>query len=279
MAVRLWQTLLDLEFDRRDKLVCLGGGVITDLGGFVGSTYKRGIKTYHIPTSLLGMVDASIGGKTGINFQGFKNQVGTFNGEIKTLICPQFLSSLPQEELLSGFAEMIKHAVLDGTEHLEKLLKLGAVDANSLSPLIEQSARFKERIVALDFQESGARQQLNFGHTIGHAIEAFSHAKDEALTHGHCVALGMLVELILHDCQTEDFDFLQSSVRKLVTAHFDTTPLAKLSAEKLLPYLLHDKKNQGESVMMTQLEGVGKYTGVTPINMDNLDRVIASISE
>lgn len=279
VAVHLWQTLLELEFDRRDTLVCLGGGVITDLGGFIGSTYKRGINTFHIPTSLLGMVDASIGGKTGVNFQGLKNQIGTFEGGLKTLICPQFLDTLPREELFSGFAEMIKHGALDSAQHFDQLKNLDSVDANSISSLVEQSARFKERIVALDFQETGARQQLNFGHTIGHAIEAITHARNHPLSHGHCVALGMVVELNLRENESQDFLILKSEVNQLITAFFDKSPLATMTTIDLTPYLLHDKKNQGDSIMMTKLDGVGTYTGVTPVIIDHLAQALSEAIE
>ena len=275
VAANLWQTLVELKFDRRDTLICLGGGVITDLGGFIGATYKRGINTFHIPTSLLGMVDASIGGKTGINFQGLKNQIGTFERELKTLIFPQFLDTLPQEELLSGFAEMIKHGALDSAQHLDQLKNLDSVNAESISSLVEQSARFKERIVTLDFQESGARQQLNFGHTVGHAIEAITHARNQPLSHGHCVALGMIVELNLHENKSKNFLKLKSEVNQLISAFFDKSPLAAITTIDLTPYLLHDKKNQGDSIMMTKLDGIGTYAGVTPVNLDNLAQALS----
>lgn len=277
MVTQLWQVLIDHDFDRNDTLICLGGGVITDLGGFIGSTFKRGIRTYHIPTSLLAMVDASIGGKTGINFGGFKNQIGTFNGLIKTFICPEFLSSLPQDELLSGFAEMIKHGVLDSREHLQQLLELNALNPTTIGPLVEYSARFKEKIVEMDFQESGKRQQLNFGHTLGHAIEALQHSRGLPLSHGHCVALGMLAEIELHEDENDEFSFLQESLRQLIIPNYDLAPLKSISTEELLPFLIKDKKNQGDDIMMTHLAGVGKYKGVMPLDPGEIDEALSSI--
>jgi 3-dehydroquinate synthase len=200
----VWDFLFKHHATREAILINLGGGVITDLGGFAAATYMRGIRFVNIPTSLLAMVDASSGGKTGIDYNGVKNGIGTFTPPLATLIHPNFLRTLPTTELLSGFAEMLKHALITNKEEwirllqfaLDDLAKEQLVEILSTTSVIQTSIQIKENIVAQDPYETGLRKILNFGHTIGHAIESAT-IDNNPLPHGYCVLWGMLAEVYL----------------------------------------------------------------------------------
>ncbi|MFZ4786170.1 MAG: 3-dehydroquinate synthase [Flavobacteriales bacterium] len=256
IAHQLWQHLAEAEADRHALFINLGGGVITDLGGFVASTYKRGIPFIHIPTSLMAMTDAAIGGKTGIDLEHIKNAVGTFALPIETYICPAFLDTLPENELLSGFAEMIKHGII-ADETLFQTLELIDLDQlHTLSLFVERSAQIKEQIVAEDPNEKGKRKLLNFGHTVGHAIESVTLNRQHHISHGHAVALGMLVEAqIAHDLNllaSSD----QSRISALITKFF--TLDQAITFEELLPYLKQDKKNIHGEIRMALPLNIGQ---------------------
>ena len=184
MAQRIWKKLLRRHADRDTILVNLGGGVITDLGGFVASCYQRGIRFVNVPTTLLAMVDAAIGGKTGVDFNGGKNQIGTFAEPLEVLVSPIYLSTLPQREILSGLAEMLKYGYVADSSMLN-------VNMGNYEQYLLRAGRIKREIVALDPTDHGERMVLNFGHTLGHAIESWSLANDHPLRHGEAVALGM----------------------------------------------------------------------------------------
>ena len=250
---RIWKTLLKHHADRNALLINLGGGTITDLGGFAASTYKRGIKFINIPTTLLAMVDASIGGKTGIDFGGAKNQIGTFAESEAVLVKPDFLITLPPMELLSGLAEMLKYGFV--------------VDANLLNVNLEnyqqhiiRCGEIKREIVAQDPTEKGLRKILNFGHTFGHAIESHCLTTDYPLLHGEAVALGMVGSLWLSVKQCGlDEKVLQDFERQLPMLLSETeTSLSEADIEPILGYLVHDKKNKGEKPQFVLLEAVGK---------------------
>src|SRR5215217_558057 len=195
-CIGIWKTLLDFGADRKCLMINLGGGVITDMGGFVASTYKRGIDFINIPTTLLSQVDASVGGKTGIDIDNVKNMVGTFSLPQMVFIETAFLKTLPQRELLSGFAEMIKHGLIYDKPYYEKLKA-----SNYLTPAAEdiyRSVEIKNEVVTIDPHEKNLRKILNFGHTIGHAVEGYSLANDEnPLTHGEAIAIGFVCEAAL----------------------------------------------------------------------------------
>jgi 3-dehydroquinate synthase len=186
--------------DRKSLVVCLGGGTITDMGGFAASTYKRGVSLVHLPTTVLAMVDAAIGGKTGVNtemqenFGLLKNQIGTFYNPKMVGINHNWLQSLKEEEILSGWGEMVKHALLKGGKHLKELMKLSP-KLEDLSPLLIRSARIKEAIVNRDEKEIGERASLNLGHTVGHAIESLAHDQGREMKHGVAVAWGLVFAL------------------------------------------------------------------------------------
>ena len=250
---RIWKTLMRHHADRNALLINLGGGVITDLGGFAASTYKRGIKFINIPTTLLAMVDAAIGGKTGIDFGGGKNQIGTFAEAEEVIIDPVFLETLPQRELLSGMTEMLKYGFIADVNLLN-------VNMENYQQFIARCCEIKREIVAQDPTEKGLRKILNFGHTLGHAIESHCLTTDHPLLHGEAVALGMWGALWLSVKQTGlDEMVLRDYEKKLpmLLSEADIS-LSEVDIDPILGYLVHDKKNKGEKPQFVLLEAVGK---------------------
>lgn len=250
---QIWETLMQHHADRNALLINLGGGVVTDLGGFSASTYKRGIKFVNVPTTLLAMVDAAIGGKTGIDFGGAKNQVGTFAEAEKVLIDPTFLKTLPRREILSGFSEILKYGFIADPNLLE-------INLDNYQNSILRAGEIKREIVAKDPRESGLRKILNFGHTIGHVIESHSLATSSPLLHGEAVALGMQTALWLSvkHCglgETVLTDFEKRLPRLLSETEIYLT---EEDMELMMRLLAHDKKNSNESCRFVLLEEVGK---------------------
>ena len=250
---RIWKTLMKHHTDRNALLINLGGGVITDLGGFAASTYKRGIKFINIPTTLLAMVDAAIGGKTGIDFGGGKNQIGTFAEAEEVIIDPVFLETLPERELLSGMAEMLKYGFISDANLLN-------VNMKNYQQFITHCVEIKREIVAQDPMEKGLRKMLNFGHTIGHAIESHCLTTDYPLLHGEAVALGMLGALWLSVKQLGlDESVLRNFENQLSMLLSEAEiSLSEADIEPILGYLVHDKKNKGEKPQFVLLKAVGK---------------------
>ena len=250
---RIWKTLMKYHADRNALLINLGGGVITDLGGFAASTYKRGIKFINIPTTLLAMVDAAIGGKTGIDFGGGKNQIGTFAEAEDVIVDPVFLETLPQRELLSGMSEMLKYGFIAD----DNLLK---VNLENYLQFVARAGEIKREIVAQDPTEKGLRKVLNFGHTLGHAIESHCLATDHPLLHGEAVALGMLGALWLSVKQLgSDKSVLQNFENQIpIFLSEAEISLSDADIDPILSYLVHDKKIIGERPQFVLLEEVGK---------------------
>ena len=264
-VMHIWDFLLENNVTRRGILVCVGGGVLTDIGGFAAATYKRGIEYINIPTTLLAMVDASSGGKTGINYGGLKNSIGCFAPPKETIMDVKWLKTLPIREMLSGFGEMLKTGLVEnaasGTQHTkglwEELLQydLEEMDVEKLTPLIERCVAVKQQIVANDPQEEGLRKVLNFGHTFGHALEEKSLG---TMPHGYAVVYGMIAELYLSvvklGCHREP---LQQLTQLMI--HYYGRPECKCSdRSQLIELMQRDKKNerQGE-INCTLLQDVG----------------------
>lgn len=195
----IWRQLIMQGATRRSLVVNIGGGVVTDMGGFAAATFKRGVRFINVPTTLLAAVDAAVGGKTGINFLDFKNEIGAFCNADAVIISTVLFSTLPSRELLSGYAEMIKHGLLSSAEDYNSLLDFDILHANleRLLPLLEKSVKVKERIVEEDPHEKGLRRALNLGHTAGHAFESLAMQRSHPIPHGFAVAYGILVEMIL----------------------------------------------------------------------------------
>ena len=250
---RIWKTLMRHHADRNALLINLGGGVITDLGGFAASTYKRGIKFINVPTTLLGMIDAAIGGKTGIDFGGGKNQIGTFAEPLGVIVNPVFLQTLDEREIFSGLAEMLKYGFIADANLLN-------VNLENYQQHIARCDEIKREIVATDPKEKGLRKVLNFGHTLGHAIESHCLTTDYPLLHGEAVTLGMqgALWLSLKQCG------LQGSVLQNFENQFPMllseaeVQLSEADVDPIMNYLSFDKKNKGEKPQFVLLEAIGK---------------------
>ena len=261
----VWAELQRMGATRHSLLINLGGGMVTDLGGFAASTFKRGLAYINIPTTLLSMVDASVGGKTGINFGGLKNEIGVFNNANSVILDTIFLKTMDQENILSGYAEMLKHGLiseekmwaellnfnldhLDGLDNQEFLVQLGRMLADSVA--------VKQRIVTEDPTEHGIRKALNLGHTAGHAFESLALERKPIL-HGYAVAYGLVVELYLCCVKT---GFPQDKMRQTVAfikEHYGRMPITCDDYPKLIELMHHDKKNVGTDINFTLLGGIG----------------------
>ncbi|MFZ1693410.1 MAG: 3-dehydroquinate synthase [Flavobacteriales bacterium] len=254
----IWQHLTVRAADREAMLINLGGGVVTDLGGFIAGAYKRGIRCMHVPTTLMGMVDAAIGGKTGIDLGGVKNMVGVFHDPVGVYVHVPFLRSLGKRELLNGVAEMVKHGLVRDTSHYQALRDAPLHDLDVLTPLVERSAAIKAEVVAADPRESGTRKLLNFGHTIGHGIEAFSwEGGQRALLHGEAVALGMIAEAWL----SWRHGLLERAACDRIAEHLLSLykPYALQGDEdhRIIELMRNDKKNSAGQFRFTLLTGIG----------------------
>lgn len=256
----LWNTLTELGADRKSLLINIGGGVLTDMGGFVASTFKRGIKFINVPTTLLSMVDASTGGKTGIDLGNLKNQIGVFNIPEMVLIHPKFLNTLDARQLRSGLAEMMKHGLIADKNHWKDLNNLHEFEIENLRKLIETSVNIKISIVDKDPKEQGLRKVLNFGHTIGHAIETFYMNTDKMLFHGEAIAIGMIAEAYLASIKTglnkEDAD----TIKNIILEYFPKTTINKDDFPTILNLMKHDKKNENGAINFSLLKDIGSCT-------------------
>lgn len=255
----VWQFLSENGANRQSLLINLGGGMLTDLGGFAAATFKRGIRFINIPTTLLGAVDAAVGGKTGVNFNGLKNEIGAFVPAIAVLIDSNFFRTLDIRNLLSGYAEMLKHALLDSSAALEKILRfnLNSIDYQQLNDLLFESVLVKERMVEEDPAEQGIRKALNLGHTFGHAFESLSHEIKRPVPHGYAVAWGTVCELYLSFMK---LGFDQKGLMKItrfVKEYYGTFVFDCIHYQRLYELMLHDKKNESSAVNFTLLVGVG----------------------
>ena len=256
--VHVWESLQQGKATRHSLLINLGGGMVTDLGGFAASTYKRGINFINIPTTLLAMVDASVGGKTGINFGGLKNEIGVFNDAEFVLLDTNWLRTLDEENIRSGYAEMLKHGLIaDDTMWAELInFNLAQPDLRQLASMLDKSVRIKERIVAEDPHEKGIRKALNLGHTFGHAFESWA-MKRQPVLHGYAVAFGLIAELYLATTQT---DFPTERMRQTVNfirAYYGSIPITCNDYPELIELMHHDKKNRGNEINVTLLGGIG----------------------
>lgn len=257
-AIDLYTQLINYGADRDSLLINLGGGMVCDLGGFVASTFKRGIEFIHIPTTVLSQVDAALGGKTGVNMGPLKNMIGTFKRPSQTLIFPEFLNTLPKSEVMSGFAEILKHALIADKELWETLIHAPYIDLPLIKSVIPQAMKVKEDIVQRDFEEQGERKKLNFGHTIGHALESFVlESPEKDLLHGEAVALGMICESYL-SMKSKGISADQlDSICEFIAAHFKPMDLDRMQFHRLIEIMRHDKKNKQSRINFTLLNGIG----------------------
>ncbi len=260
ICMGVWEAMSQYNADRQSLLINLGGGVVTDLGGFVASTYMRGIDYINVPTSLLAMVDASVGGKTGVDLGVLKNQVGVISEGAMILIDISFLGTLPQNQMISGFAEMLKHGLITDKKYWTTLTNLQDLDISDLDQLIYDSVIIKNNIVAEDPREKGLRKTLNFGHTLGHAIESYFLENDakKTLLHGEAIAIGMILEAYLSTkvcgLSSDDLSEISDSILKT----FSKIQFEEKDYEYILELMKHDKKNSHGVIKFVLLEAIGK---------------------
>ena len=255
----VWQALSEQGATRHSLLINLGGGMVTDLGGFAAATFKRGIAYINIPTTLLSMVDASVGGKTGINFNGLKNEIGVFAPASSVLLETEFLRSLDAHNFFSGYAEMLKHGLISTPEHLAELLSFDTeqIDYAALKAMVGRSVQVKENIVEQDPKEHGIRKALNLGHTIGHAFESLALAENRPVLHGYAVAWGIVCELYLSHIKT---GFPKEKMRQtiqFIKENYGAFAFNCKQYDRLYELMLHDKKNTAGIINFTLLKEVG----------------------
>ena len=255
----VWKELSDQGATRHSLMINLGGGMVTDLGGFAASTFKRGFQYINIPTTLLAMVDASVGGKTGINFNGLKNEIGVFSPAEYVLIDTEFLKSLDSHNLLSGYAEMLKHGIISTTEHWAELLNfdLNQIDYKALQQLVAHSVSIKEDIVEKDPFEKNIRKALNLGHTVGHAFESLALEENRPYLHGYAVAWGLVCELYLSHLKVGfPIDKMRQTIQ-FIRETYGVFPFECKQYNRLYEFMTHDKKNTSNSINFTLLSDIG----------------------
>ena len=273
---RVWDFFEDEGAGRNSVLVTIGGGMLTDLGGFAACTFKRGMSFVNVPTTLLAMVDASVGGKTGINYHGLKNEIGIIKQPNNVLIFAPFLNSLDQENFISGFAEMLKAGLIQDQDLWQNLIKysLETRDIEPLIPLIWRSVQIKYAIVEIDPEEKSDRRALNFGHTFAHAFESLSLKLNKHIPHGYAVAYGMIFESILslNHCglKPEELEQISEFIRSI----YNTIPFTVKDIEQLIQYMRSDKKNDNSLINITMLERIGRYRVNNYIEEEQLEKVL-----
>ena len=262
----IWDGLTELQCDRKAFMLNLGGGVITDIGAFCAATYKRGIRFANIPTTLLSQVDASVGGKTGFDYKGFKNHIGLFINPEFVWVDTLFLKTLPKREQRSGFAEMLKHGLIADKNHWEHCKKVGPFRI-SLDD-VKTSVLIKKRVVEKDPKEQGLRKILNFGHTVGHAIETHFLMHQPKLLHGEAIAIGMLLEAFI----AKEKAFIDKeeliNIKSVILEHYDVPHLPEKEFDSISNYCLQDKKNEGNSINMSLLKHIGEANYNIAVNKE-----------
>jgi len=263
-----WSFLIEHGADRNSVILNIGGGMICDLGGFIASCFQRGIRFIHIPTSILAMTDAAIGGKVGVDFQGYKNYIGVFNRPEFVWINTDFIQTLPHPEKINGLAEMVKHAIIGSPAFFEQLANISSLDEIHWKELLEHSIPIKISIIDLDPREEGIRKTLNFGHTIGHALESYFLKSETPLSHGQSVTLGMLAEskMAMDAGLMTNHDF--EKIYNLIVRILEPQPISFPSFDELTPWLLKDKKNINQKLSFSLPTGIGAckwgVTGLDP---------------
>jgi 3-dehydroquinate synthase len=269
----VWQTLTNLNFDRQSLLLILGGGVLGDLGGFCAATFKRGIDFVVMPTTLLAQVDASIGGKLGIDFNHFKNHIGLFQNPVTTLISPVFLQTLSARELRSGFAEIIKHCLISDSKMWD-IIRAKSLEQQDWNTLIPHSADFKIRIIEQDPLEKDVRKTLNFGHTIGHGVESYFLKEGNRIFHGEAIAIGMIAEsFIARQKGLITNNDLEQISRYVLQIFGKNNNLPGTAA--ILKLIYQDKKNIGNRILMALTKGLGQAVWGVEVKEDEIESALS----
>ena len=258
-CVGVWETLSELNADRKSLLINIGGGVITDMGGFVASTFKRGIAFINVPTSLLSMVDASVGGKTGVDLGHLKNQIGVISNPNLVLIDTQFLDTLPKNQMRSGLAEMLKHGLINGELYWNKFKDLSKLSLDNLDELIYESVLIKKHVVENDPFEDNLRKTLNYGHTLGHAIESYflSNTNKTTLLHGEAIIVGMILASYISSRLTGFSTEITHEIKDLFMSHYGKVEIDESEYAPIIDLLKYDKKNNYGNINFVLLESIG----------------------
>ena len=259
-CVGVWNTLSELDADRKSLMINIGGGVITDLGGFVACTFKRGIAYINVPTTLLSMVDASVGGKTGVDLGHLKNQIGVISNPNLVLIDTKYLDTLPQNQMRSGLAEMLKHGLITGENYWNKFQDLTKLSLDDLDELIHESVLIKKHVVEEDPYENGLRKTLNFGHTLGHAIESYflSNSNKTTLLHGEAIAIGMILASYISTELTGFSKTKRDQIKDLLIEYYGKVKIEENDLQPIIDLLKYDKKNNHGNINFVLLEAIGK---------------------
>ena len=261
VCTQIWTTLSDYGADRQSLIVNLGGGVISDMGGFIASVFKRGIGFINIPTTLLSQVDASVGGKVAVDLNHIKNEIGLFSNPLAVFIDTAFLQTLDERQLLSGFAEMIKHALISDALYWEKLKETDIFDFEKIDALVETSIHIKNKIVIDDPFEKNKRKALNFGHTIGHSIESYFLEKENSqkvLLHGEAIAIGMVCESYLSNKIVQLPNEELEDITSFILSMYKPVVLRKTDHDRIIAIMLHDKKNENGLINFSLISSIGK---------------------
>ena len=278
---KIWTAMHDVQYDRKSLVINLGGGVISDMGGFAASTFMRGLDFLNIPTTLLAQVDASIGGKTGIDFFGIKNLIGTFSQPVTVIIDMQTLSTLPKREFISGFAEIIKYGLIKDKKYFDKVTSKHPLKFTSdeIIDIVAESCQIKVDIVQNDETENNTRKILNFGHTVGHAIESLSLETSSPLLHGEAISIGMLAEAkishYMNLLSTSDVEL----VRQVLTNAELPVSITGIETEDVLKKMKSDKKNEKGIVHFTLLHGIGTALYNQNVSASVMIEVIENITK
>ena len=259
-CVGVWNTLSELDADRKSLMINAGGGVVTDLGGFVACTFKRGIAYVNVPTSLLSMVDASVGGKTGVDLGHLKNQIGVISTPDIILIDTKYLDTLPQNQMRSGLAEMLKHGLINDENYWNKFKNLKDLNLDDLDQLIYESILIKKHVVEQDPFEDNLRKTLNFGHTLGHAIESYflSNPNRTDLLHGEAIAIGMILASYISTKLTGFSNSINNEIKALFKDFYGHVDIAESEYPTIINLLKYDKKNNHGNINFVLLETIGK---------------------
>lgn len=258
-CMEIWAAMTEAQLDRKAILLNLGGGVLGDMGGFCASIYKRGIRFINIPTTLLSQVDASVGGKLGVDFHGLKNHLGVFNEPEAVLIASKFLETLPDQELRSGFAEIIKHGLIQDKAYFESLNIQNWRDSD-WKKLIKHSVEIKSKVVTEDPKEAGLRKILNFGHTVGHAFETYYLDGEKHLLHGEAIAVGMICEAWISH---QKLGLSSTELNRIIRTFLAIYGKIEIEEKEIIPVLdlcIQDKKNEGNTLMFSLLNAIGHCT-------------------
>lgn len=273
-CLQVWGALTDTGADKKSLIINLGGGVISDLGGFVASTFKRGIDCINIPTTLLSMVDASVGGKTGVDFEGIKNHIGTTSEPKAIFINPTFLETLSERQIRNSYAEVIKIALIADVEFWKELKKLKSTKEFCTEKIITKAIQLKNAIVKKDLHENDLRKSLNFGHNIGHALESSLIDQQKDILHGEAIAAGMIMEADIAQSLKRISTKEQKEITDYISSIYKKIKITKETETQVLKYVHHDKKNIGDDLCFALPKGIGTYELFCGVQIDLIKKAI-----